>query len=763
MDSFSEIAEEEWVDCKAVFETALSELSTGQLIQDPRYTMMDLMSAIEINDPRTDSFAAARNSSREQLPDFDASRILDVQEVVWVIDEMMRLEATFQDGQPLMSTLWNCNYLRVPSLTTLASTCTEGRVDSVQGVFRAMLLGILKTQEIVWEECCKGQVYEHEDVHLASSTLTFDKLMAACYTLRSSRSPSPPPTTDNPLLVPGQQAEPTPRPAPDRTVSIDDVLRLLDEASAWLQSHRVDDPIPEIQEAWAQLTLRVALRIDLLYILALLTFPAHTSPSQIQNHLTRISTYMSRLPSSSSSPPQTTFVAPPYLKAIFAPSPSIPLLATSAPPRLIEPFPVVESYDKNVRDLVSELGGLCQLWEGWRREGQDKLGWKDVKEYSRMMARREVSPYLRSLHQTVLTSTPSHVFSVSPLIHFAISFLATHTSIPPSFFLEDLYTIHQAESDYSSPGHVIFAWLEKFAQELVRTSLPLSGQNRTRQFRWIRKSVPNWVSLVSETKETVVPLLLSIVKQDHEEARRGIERIELAMRSTFVELVLENVGSGFESGMELYRADEWSRVWFVLAIIAEEHEGNMRELLANGSENVAYLKSKAEGSAALKEMARGSFIMASLCPSPQPKFSSPFLPSVAIDQDRADRGRFEQRFDWIRAGAGRDESILRSPIEYAAYFAEVLKTRSVERVSLAQEGKACFARAVEASTSLAGVPLAERGSSVRPEFTLRHLASMRRTAFANQGRLAALLASSEMPTATPPSLKWDNPWFPIFS
>lgn len=51
MDSFSEIAEEEWVDCKAVFETALSELSTGQLIQDPRYTMMDLMSAIEVRGP----------------------------------------------------------------------------------------------------------------------------------------------------------------------------------------------------------------------------------------------------------------------------------------------------------------------------------------------------------------------------------------------------------------------------------------------------------------------------------------------------------------------------------------------------------------------------------------------------------------------------------------------------------------------------------------------------------------------------------------
>lgn len=59
-----------------------------------------------------------------------------------------------------MSTLWECNYFRVPSLSALSSSCGEERIGSIQAVFRAVLLGILKTQEIVWEECCKGQVYE---------------------------------------------------------------------------------------------------------------------------------------------------------------------------------------------------------------------------------------------------------------------------------------------------------------------------------------------------------------------------------------------------------------------------------------------------------------------------------------------------------------------------------------------------------------------------------------------------------------------------
>lgn len=59
-----------------------------------------------------------------------------------------------------MSTVWNCNYFRPSSLAALASTCDGERSASIQAVFRAMLLGVLKTQEIVWEECCKGQVYE---------------------------------------------------------------------------------------------------------------------------------------------------------------------------------------------------------------------------------------------------------------------------------------------------------------------------------------------------------------------------------------------------------------------------------------------------------------------------------------------------------------------------------------------------------------------------------------------------------------------------
>ncbi|GAA5931858.1 uncharacterized protein JCM15063_001587 [Sporobolomyces koalae] len=747
MNTLDDIPDNEWVDCKAAFDAALSDLAIGQLVQDPRYSMMDLMSAIEINDPRTDSYVSARQHTRTHLPEFDPSRTLDAREVLWVVDELMRLEATFQDGQPLMSTLWNCNYFRIPSLTLLASTCSQRPVDSIQDVLRAMLLAILKTQEIVWEECCKGQVYEHEDVHLASSTLSFDSLMAACYPRSGTHSPSPPPSP-NPLLVSGQEGAAA-APPRDRKISIDDVLKLLDEASNWLKSQASTN-----QTSIEDLTLRVMLRTDLLYTLALLTFPAHTTPSQIQNHLGRMSSYLARLPTAATGSTASDFSPPPYLESIFSPSHSVPLLATSQPPRLIDPIPLGESYDKFVRHLVAELKGLCEVWDGWRSE---KMGYKQVKEYSRMMARREVSPYLRSVHQTVLASTPSHVFSVSPLIHLATSFLSTLASIPTSFFLIEMYELHQTESDYSAPAHVAFAWLEKLAQELLRTSLPLAGQNRTRQFRWIRKSISTWIEFLAETR-TILPGLESMTDADDTVLKNRIESIEMVVRTSLLDLILENVCSGFENVMELYRSEEWDRVWFVVREIARELELCWKDLRDHADrEQKGYLEARRAEANAIGQMARASIILSILFPSPKTKHSSPFLASVVLDQNKVDRGRYAQRFDWIRAG--ESGTIVKSRIGFDTYSVNLEELRSRDRSSLAQEGTLALNQAVSALTAMGTVPLAERGCSVRPEFALRNLASLRRTAFANQQKLASV---QDSPVSETPSFKWDHPWFPTW-
>lgn len=85
---------------------------------------------------------------------------------------------TFLDGHPLVSTLFTCLYLRPTALAQVSSASTTStdplRLPGFRNVvLRAMLLGVLKCAEIVWEELCKGLVYEVCRV-LASKTVGAD-------------------------------------------------------------------------------------------------------------------------------------------------------------------------------------------------------------------------------------------------------------------------------------------------------------------------------------------------------------------------------------------------------------------------------------------------------------------------------------------------------------------------------------------------------------------------------------------------------------
>ncbi|GAA5868681.1 hypothetical protein JCM1840_004355 [Sporobolomyces johnsonii] len=764
---------DDWVDALPLLESALADLATGQLIRDERYSMMDLMAAIEINDARTDSYLSVRNALEKalELPRFEPEATLSAEEMVWVFDEIMRLEATFQDGHPLVSTLWTCNYFRPASLSAVSglsstSPCQPPFSQSLQGIFRAMLLGVLKSNEIIWEELCKGQVYEHEDVHLSNSTLSFNTLMASCF------PPALPLPSPSPLLLPGQQSPQAP-PA-ERTVSVDDVLRALDEALAWLQEKEQVDAMDAVMRE--ELVARITLRIDLLYILALLTFPAHTSPTQISHHLTRITSYLPLLPSLSSSGVHSSFSPSPALLAIFRPSPSVPLLSTSQPPRHIEPFRVGEAYDRSVREVVKELGGLCELWEGWRsRPGQTGGGWKELREYCKQLGRRQTAPYIRSLHQSIISSTPSHLFTSIPLLTVSASFLSTLTALPSSVFLTHLLALRSSEHSYASPAHVALAWAERLSAELLRTTSSLAGQNRARQHRWIRKSAlpaGGWAQLVHEAEREIVPLLQSLLPAVH---AQSIALVPTAIRVHFAELSLEALLSGFEGEMELYGEEEWARVWSVAERMSEEAERMWEALGAERGEGEggAWLRARRDEVRGLKSMCRGSLIMATLFPPPRPaKFATPFLPSLAVDSEKAEEGRFRQRFDWLLSTKEGSSSLgLERVARWHDYKLEVKEAHCIseQRQQLAKDGLAAYTRAIEAFTAVGSISLAERGIAVRPEFPLRWLAALRRTAFANQNRLTSLLnAAAPAPSSSESDVyrakvKWDSQWFPSWA
>ncbi|GAA5890819.1 hypothetical protein JCM8208_003063 [Rhodotorula glutinis] len=549
----------EYADALPLLEQAMADLAKGQLVRDERCSMMDLMSAIEINDARTDTFLHSQKERQREssLPPFDPALPLSAQDVVWLHDEVLRLEATFHAGYGLASTLWTCNYLRADSLAAVSgfapstsASATDGQSQLRTVVLRALLLGVLKSTQIVWEELSKNQVYEHEDVHLSRGSLSFNTLMAACY------APSlPPPAPASPLVMPGQGQDDPPQP-PERLVSTDDVLRDLDDALRWLQKEEQVQAEWLSDEAREKLVARVTLRIDLLYPIALLTSPAHTSPSAISHHLDRLLSYSSLFPSASApSPPDTTsYDPPPALRAAFHPSATVPLLATQQPPRPVDILPLDAAYDV-WRRVVDDLGELMALWELWRRGDG---GWRELHEWSRKRARVEAQPYVRSLQQSLI-STPTHLFHVNPLSSLGTSFLILTTPLPASF-TSTLSLLLSHESHPTQPAHALLAFLERLSAKLAQFAHALAGQNRGRQRRWVIKSLGTWDELVREADgdaRRLVGEVLAAVEHvlpegDGARVRRAARLLGTAVSAHAHELALETLLSGFEDAVGLF-------------------------------------------------------------------------------------------------------------------------------------------------------------------------------------------------------------------
>ncbi|BGP22547.1 N-alpha-acetyltransferase, non-catalitic subunit [Rhodotorula toruloides] len=731
----------EYVDARPLLERALAELSKGQLIRDERYAMMDLMSAIEINDARTDTFLHAqkeRQARSADLPPFDPTIELSAEEVIWVHDEVLRLEATFRDGHPLSSTLWTCNLLRPWSLSELcdprtrsSGTSHEDRSRPIQLrtiVLRALLLGTLKTSEIVWEETGKAQLYEQPQ---------------------------------------------------ERTVSVDDVLRDLDTALHWVQEAQASDTEwAEDARLLDQLRLRLMMRIDLLYGVALLTFPAHTSPRTITHHFDRLVSYSAAL-SPASEASSRTFAPSSALRSFFLPIASIPLLATQQPPRPVTPVSIGEAYGQ-LLDIARDVKGLMALWSAWV-EGD--AGWKDLAEWTRERGKKPSVPYTRSMQQSVIAS-PSHIFSVSNHLHLSLSFLRTLVPLAPSHFntlFSTLLSQRSIETDPSQLAHETIGFFERLASEfLIKSSVQLCGQNRGRQRRLAIKSLQGWLDLARVADDVVVPLLISLLPslpldaEGRQELECGTRCISKAIEVLVMLLAVEALMSGLEEQVGLYDAEEEKRqAWWIGGRLAHQVATLLTELsrvCRTKWEGAEYVEAKQLEAEAMRHMCEASFSMSIILPfdPAPPKFSNPFLANLAVPLQEAARGRFLQRFDWLDVlPQPRSEKLA----NWNAYETAVEEARSLTPFGAAEIATKAYGAAVSALTAAATIPLTERGVAVQPEQSLRRLAALRRTAIANQNCLSTLTCSlSEKAGAATnngddtrrATLKWDHAWFPCW-
>lgn len=83
-------------DALPLLSAALAELGPGQLVKVADVALVQLLSAIEIMDHRTDAYVAhtlaSSSAATDPLPKFDPTLELPPDELVWILDELLRLE-----------------------------------------------------------------------------------------------------------------------------------------------------------------------------------------------------------------------------------------------------------------------------------------------------------------------------------------------------------------------------------------------------------------------------------------------------------------------------------------------------------------------------------------------------------------------------------------------------------------------------------------------------------------------------------------------
>ncbi|KAI5475386.1 WSC and DUF1996 domain containing protein [Pseudohyphozyma bogoriensis] len=587
-----------FVDAKELLLNALPHLGDGEMIKSDKLSLLEIMSAIEILDPRTDMYCAETPKDENAVP-FDPSLDLLPEELIWVLDELLRLEMTHVDGHPLVSTLFTTPYLRSDALAAVARPTPPSKRDPTKPeglrkvVLRGMLLGVIKTAELVWDELCKMNVYDNEDVQLAISSISFNGLQAAAF---------PP----SPLLV-----NPSADQQEERIVTVDDILAALDEAVQWVNENLEGSPYKDA------IIGRLAIRMDLVILTALLSSPTFTTPTQLDHHLSRISAFLNSpgLAPSTHEPSR-------MLKAAFEKN------AGSRLPSL-QPIRDIPAVDSGVacgrfKSWTVQIGMAVQAWKRWEVEG-----WKGVDDFATTWGRTRspIYPYARSVYQSLLFSS-AQIFVTSPSIKLTSTFFSSLTSLPSELW-DRLSEVRMTETSWNSPA---------------RRSL---GSRARRRMVKGRKMVSQ---IIDEAPE-FIPLLASIVGP-----LPSLPQLPIALSTVLLSQLLEALLSGFE--LELYEQNEWGEVWWVAQRVAAALVKLFERL--EGRDWV--VEARTREWAAVRELAGASFLRTVLHPTPMKKTTSPFLPpDLAISEnsshsdhpdikaleDNLDRARFERRFHWL--------------------------------------------------------------------------------------------------------------------
>ncbi|KAF2162062.1 hypothetical protein M409DRAFT_69297 [Zasmidium cellare ATCC 36951] len=155
------------------FVVASEQLQPGELVKDECFTLFEAVGALEIMDPKMDSGRIPPGDSFE--PDFDVCAGLNANQVLWIMDELFRLEMSFQDGYPLSQNIFTSlhvfrllapenrhpYHLRFEGLSAKDETTVQQQL--VHFVLRAYCIAVVKCVQCTLNLIQTYTYYEEED------------------------------------------------------------------------------------------------------------------------------------------------------------------------------------------------------------------------------------------------------------------------------------------------------------------------------------------------------------------------------------------------------------------------------------------------------------------------------------------------------------------------------------------------------------------------------------------------------------------------
>ena len=147
-----------------------SALRTGQLIKDESFTLFDSVQALELMDPKMDAGYLEEGETLD--PDYDISRDLLPEEILWIMDQMLCYQMAWHQGYALSQNVFSS--LHIDNLLSAKRDAGQWPAfvnpdtgaapnEMAQRVLGAFCVSVIKSIDISAEIVGTQHYYEEED------------------------------------------------------------------------------------------------------------------------------------------------------------------------------------------------------------------------------------------------------------------------------------------------------------------------------------------------------------------------------------------------------------------------------------------------------------------------------------------------------------------------------------------------------------------------------------------------------------------------